>query len=118
MQVPGFTHPVTDVYLDDILPLIGHQVQGKFKEAAQPGSGEPQLSSEDQAALDDAIFGSFVDASQSSFDNLLRVCTCSKLSICMVLGFSTQHILHSYPERILNIKLQDAKPSLRTDQPA
>ena len=25
MQVPGFTHPVTDMYLEDILKLIGYQ---------------------------------------------------------------------------------------------
>ena len=25
VQVPGFTHPVTDMYLEDILKLIGYQ---------------------------------------------------------------------------------------------
>ena len=45
MQVPGFTHPVTDMYLEDILKLIGYQ-DALLGASAQPahlnGHSKPQ----------------------------------------------------------------------------
>ena len=74
LQVPGFTHTVTDVYLDEILPLIGYQSSGSFsdKHSNKPGK-QADLSPEVQAAIDGAIFETFLDASEDSFDRLLEV---------------------------------------------
>ncbi len=45
MQVPGFTHPVTDMYLEDILKLIGYQdalLGTSAKPARLNGHSKPQ----------------------------------------------------------------------------
>ena len=45
MQVPGFTHPVTDMYLEDILKLIGYQdakLGGSAKAVHLNGHSKPQ----------------------------------------------------------------------------
>ena len=65
---------MTDVYLDDILPLIGYESKGKFQDKGPASNREPpSLTPEEQAAVDEAIFGAFLDASEASFDRLLEV---------------------------------------------
>ena len=80
--MPGFTHPVTDVYLDEILPLIGFQSTGRFKESS--GSNRqtpPSLNTEQQARVDEAIFESFLNATEESYDHLLEVSARSLLKL-------------------------------------
>ena len=81
VQVPGFTHPVEDFYLENILQLTGYQ------EAAQAqlggltgGSGggggggrAAALPPEERQRIEDAIEAAFVGGSYESFDALLEV---------------------------------------------
>ena len=78
MQVPGFTHPVTDVYLDEILPLIGFQSTGSFRGVSgQQKNKSPTLSEAQQSLIDHTIFDTFLDATEEAFDVLLEVCAYS-----------------------------------------
>ena len=71
--MPGFTHPVTDVYLDDILPLIGFQAAGRFAERPRAGDSKPRLTAEEQANVDEALMQTFLDAKEGCFEDLLEV---------------------------------------------
>lgn len=76
LQVPGFTHPVTDVYLDEILPMIGYSPSGNFmRNDATSLKPVPKAGKEFQAQLDDALTGAFLDGSEASFRRLLQVQT-------------------------------------------
>lgn len=53
VQVPGFTHPVTDMYLEDILKLIGYQdaLLGNSAKSARPnGHAKSQHTGESSQA--------------------------------------------------------------------
>lgn len=82
MQVPGFTHPVTDIYLDEILPLIGFQSSGSFRKSSSSQKNDPgKLSQAQQGLIDETIFDTFLNATEEAFDVLLEVCASSVLQI-------------------------------------
>jgi len=73
-QVPGFTHPVTDVLLDELLPMIGYRPPGNFWTPAPAAKPKiPRLSPEQQARLDEVIFNTFIKAGDADFQTLLEV---------------------------------------------
>ncbi len=96
-QVPGFTYPVTDLYLEDVLALIGYQdrllgqggrQRGHHHAGGQlrAGAGQPRAGSQagQQAAaaevpqeqreeIEGAIMDAFLHGSDEHFDRLLEV---------------------------------------------
>ncbi|CAL5229490.1 g12825 [Coccomyxa viridis] len=85
IQVPGFTHPVTDMYLEDILKLIGYQdalLGIPAKPARLNGHSKPQhagkapivaVPPEQRQAIEDAIMAAFLAGTDDNFDKLLEV---------------------------------------------
>lgn len=86
LQVPGFTHPVTDMYLEDVLRLIGYQdallaqQNGGPARRGLPGNQQPAPSradadilKEQREAIESAIMQAFLHGSDEHFDFLLEV---------------------------------------------
>eukprot|EP00873_Tetraselmis_striata_P025125 jgi/Tetstr1/445389/TSEL_033175.t1 len=72
IDIPGFTHPVSDFYLEDILRISGHHMklaQGSAKSAKGKGK---QLPEAERHSLDEAIMGAFLHGSDDAFDALLE----------------------------------------------
>lgn len=98
-QVPGFTHTVTDMYLEDVLRLIGYQDRllgraggggqhGQHASGQRPGAGQPRVASqagqqagaaaesvpqEQRAEIEGAIMDAFLHGGDEQFDRLLEV---------------------------------------------
>eukprot|EP00884_Botryococcus_braunii_P000922 jgi/Botrbrau1/10830/Bobra.0025s0009.1 len=78
VQVPGFTYPVADVYLEDILSSLGYaeavQNGGTLVKAPERGTGGPRinLSAERVAAIQEAIRLAFVEGGDKNFDGLME----------------------------------------------
>lgn len=86
LQVPGFTHPVTDMYLEDVLRLIGYQdallaqQNGGCAKTDFPGNQQPSASRAradipkgQREAIESAIMQAFLHGSDEHFDFLLEV---------------------------------------------
>ena len=99
LQVPGFTHPVEDVYLEDVLSLIGYadrllgRSRGGAGARAMPeqapahaASGRPQpkaksqrkqqqqaVPQEQREVIEAAVMAAFLGGSDEDFDRLLEV---------------------------------------------
>ena len=76
VQVPGFTHPVTDVYLDEVLGMVGyapHLGAGSNGAGGRHTARAAHLAPEAQQVIQDAIMQAFLDGSDASFEDLLEV---------------------------------------------
>jgi len=84
VQVPGFTYPVTDMYLEDVLRLIGYQdallgdsarrIHLSAQRPAQSKTEEQtQIPKEQREAIESAIMQAFLHGSDEHFDHLLDV---------------------------------------------
>ena len=74
---------MTDVYLEEILPIIGYKPAGRFAASSRAAaSRSPTLSSERQAELDAAISDAFLRGTDEDFERLLEVC--SSLTLCPI----------------------------------
>ena len=96
--MPGFTHPVTDVYLDDILPLIGFQAAGRFAERPQAGDSKPRLTAEEQANVDEALMQTFLDTQEGCFEDLLEVSPGSQLILVLSIRLQPYYLHQTTPE--------------------
>jgi hypothetical protein len=78
-QVPGFTHPVTDLYLEDILGTLGYP--GASNPGASSGTRAPAprrlapVPAAKQAAIHEAIMQAFLRGDDAGFDALMDVRT-------------------------------------------
>jgi ATP-dependent RNA helicase DHX36 len=75
VKVPGFTHPVSDYHLEDILPVCGYTPPGG---AAPPPSPRPPVdaaSAGARAAVAAAIENAFLNASDEACEALLDATT-------------------------------------------
>ena len=77
-QVPGFTHPVHDVYLDEILPLIDYKPQGRFADRGTDTdtAGNLPLQILVRNQLDDAIFQAVVSDTIPPLETLMQARHC------------------------------------------
>ena len=84
--MPGFTYPVTDMYLEDVLRLIGYQDALLAQQDGAParrGHGgirppaqtrvEKSIPKEQREAIESAIMQAFLHGSDEHFDHLLDV---------------------------------------------
>ena len=70
--MPGFTHPVTDVYLDEILGIVGYASRTRPSSTAAQQNGA-HASLEVQGAVQEAIMNAFLTGSDDAFELLLEV---------------------------------------------
>jgi HrpA-like RNA helicase len=89
IRVPGFTHPVIEYHLEDILPALGYsaapgtsgsQQHGGGATAAGGSGGPPAPPTEQQwassvSAVCDAIQDAFLSGNDEAFERLLEACT-------------------------------------------
>ncbi|BDA50474.1 3'-5' RNA helicase YTHDC2 [Coccomyxa sp. Obi] len=86
IEVPGFTHPVTDMYLEDVLRLIGYQdaLLGQHNggpgrrgppgiQQPAPGKAAADIPKEQREAIESAIMQAFLHGSDEHFDFLLEM---------------------------------------------
>lgn len=92
VQVPGFTHPVKDCYLEDVLALLdapgpaaGERAGGRGRgrggrgrgggargARGAPADGGGSIGAERRAAVEAAILQAFVGGTDADFDHLLE----------------------------------------------
>lgn len=80
IRVPGFTHPVVDFHLEDILPACGYGPPQASASAAGAGGGcaAPPVGAAwagAVAAVQAATQGAFLGGSDEAFEALLEACT-------------------------------------------
>eukprot|EP00959_Pyramimonas_sp_CCMP1952_P433447 9076811-Pyramimonas_sp.AAC.2 len=63
VSVPGFTYPVDDFYLEDVLELVGYtsKVKKELQSADNQLASETDMDPEHKAKVEQLIFESFVD---------------------------------------------------------
>jgi ATP-dependent RNA helicase DHX36 len=77
ISVPGYTHPVNEYHLEDILPMIGWGgVHHTSKKASGGGGGEPRVRAPTSGAsvdvMREAIMRAFLEDTDESFDWLMQ----------------------------------------------
>ncbi len=115
LQVPGFTHPVTDMYLEDVLRLIGYQdalVAQQHGDPARrglldkqymaPSKADADIPKEQRDAIESAIMQAFLHGTDEHFDFLLEVGQILDSSTSVILKFLSQRagsnfLLHPDP---------------------
>ncbi|KAJ7017484.1 P-loop containing nucleoside triphosphate hydrolase protein [Mycena alexandri] len=68
LTIPGFTHPVTDIYLEDIIPMIKYRASASRSTAGRKESGDALQAFRDEhksKGLDDAAISSIQIISRS-----------------------------------------------------
>lgn len=77
VQVPGFTHPVQDLYLEDVLSSLGYGEAVQNGAMNRNGAGLPskrvKLGRERLVAIQEAIKSAFVEGGDEHFDALMEV---------------------------------------------
>ncbi|KAK9807916.1 hypothetical protein WJX73_001801 [Symbiochloris irregularis] len=72
VEVPGFTHPVTDVYLDDVLGMVGYSHRAQGRKSGGHQKRKAPISPEAQAEVEAAIMDAFLTGSDASFQRLVE----------------------------------------------
>ncbi|KAL3133848.1 hypothetical protein ABBQ32_008317 [Trebouxia sp. C0010 RCD-2024] len=78
LQVPGYTYPVQDFYLEDILKFIGYKApdnynQDKAGAGSEGNSAERPLARLQRVATEQAIMDAFLKGDEDSWGRLLEV---------------------------------------------
>lgn len=96
LQVPGFTYPVKDMYLEDVLKHIGYQDavlaqqnggsarSGNHRHGegrSRAGNALAELAKDQREGIESAIMQAFLHGDDEHFDHLLEVS--HYLSICI-----------------------------------
>ena len=68
IRVPGYTHPVADYYLEDILPLVGYGSKGG---AGRLRTATADPDSPEGVAVQAAVMRAFLEGTDDAFDALL-----------------------------------------------
>lgn len=82
LQVPGFTHPVRDVYLDDVLGMVGYSGNTQGGRAGAQQKHKAPIAPEVQAEVEAAIMDAFLTGGDAAFQRLVEVSVRCALSFC------------------------------------
>ena len=104
-QVPGFTFPVQDIYLEEALALTGYQdaLLGVRRDSGRRANGSEINGSRSQAVpsaqraiVEEAIMNAFLHGNHYHFDMLLEVCTSVKTGLIGTIPEVTKDVCWCY----------------------